>query len=124
MYSLSIENQQSKSIYEGRKAVLEILHNYRIEYDFNRMDFLTVIDIDSGELTESEEVLGELAQLKTLTTRLLRKIHPYWIDFTSSLSFFRRVTQICDRRTGLVIWHKRGLGGHVSGGSHVNSSLR
>lgn len=70
VYSLSIENQQSKSIYEGRKAVLEILHNYRIEYDFNRMDFLTVIDIDSGELTESEGSLGRIGSIEDFDDKI------------------------------------------------------
>jgi len=70
VYSLSIEDQQSKSIYEGRKAVLEILHNYRIEYDFNRMDFLTVIDIDSGELTESEGSLGRIGSIEDFDDKI------------------------------------------------------
>lgn len=70
VYSLSIEDQQSKSIYEGRKAVLEILHNYRIEYDFNRMDFLTVIDIDNGELIESEGSLGRIGSIEDFDDKI------------------------------------------------------
>tara|TARA_B100000287_G_scaffold154872_1_gene146149 strand:+ start:1412 stop:2659 length:1248 start_codon:yes stop_codon:yes gene_type:complete len=70
VYCISVEGQSSKSIYEGRKAVIEILHNYRIEYDFNRMDFLSVIDIDSGELTESEGSLGRIGSIEEFDDKI------------------------------------------------------
>ena len=54
------------SIKEQRFNVLAELQNYRIEFDFNRYDFLTVVDIDNNILTNDEGSLGRIGSIETI----------------------------------------------------------
>lgn len=65
VYALVVEGMQGKDIAAARGMVLELLSHYRIEYDFNRMDFLSVIDIgNGGDQTEQEGSLGRVASIE------------------------------------------------------------
>lgn len=54
------------SIKEQRFNVLAELQNYRIEFDLNRYDFLTVVDIDNNILTNDEGSLGRIGSIETI----------------------------------------------------------
>ena len=65
VYALSVETMHEHSAYAARKLVIDLLEFYKIEYDFNRYDFLTVIDIGSDfDQTEREGSLGRIGSIE------------------------------------------------------------
>lgn len=61
----SLTNMQG-SILDQRLSVLQELENYKIEFDLNRYDFLTVVDIDNNILTNDEGSLGRIGSIETI----------------------------------------------------------
>ena len=51
---------------EQRLSVINELNNYKIEFDLNRYDFLTVVDIDNDILTKDEGSLGRIGSIETI----------------------------------------------------------
>jgi hypothetical protein len=58
--------QTDESVYEQRLATLTIMESYRIEFDLNRYDFLTVVDIDNNILTTDDGSLGRIGSIETI----------------------------------------------------------
>ena len=42
------------------------MESYRIEFDLNRYDFLTVVDIDNNILTTDDGSLGRIGSIETI----------------------------------------------------------
>ena len=67
VYSVRIsETPKVSSIFGIRKAILNSLSDYRVELDFDRYDFLTVIDIDNSVLTDDEGSLGRIGSIEKI----------------------------------------------------------
>jgi len=66
IYAVRSLSSMEGSIHEQRLNVIAELRLYRIEFDLNRYDFLTVIDIDNDILTKSEGSLGRIGSIETI----------------------------------------------------------
>ena len=62
----SLTNMDNASIRDQRLSVINELNNYKIEFDLNRYDFLTVVDIDNDILTKDEGSLGRIGSIETI----------------------------------------------------------
>jgi len=66
VYAIRSLSSMEGSIHEQRLNVIAELRTYRIEFDLNRYDFLSVIDIDNDILTKSEGSLGRIGSIETI----------------------------------------------------------
>lgn len=66
VYAIRSLGNMEGSIHEQRFNVIAELRTYRIEFDLNRYDFLTVIDIDNDVLTKNEGSLGRIGSIETI----------------------------------------------------------
>ena len=53
-------------IFDRRLLVIQALAQYRIEFDLNRYDFLTVLDIDTDILTTTDGSLGRIGSIEEI----------------------------------------------------------
>lgn len=66
VFSVRTLTYDSEGIYAQRLAVLQTLGRYRIEFDLDRYDFLTVVDIDNNVLTTDEGSLGRIGSIESI----------------------------------------------------------
>lgn len=66
VFSVRTSLKVEEEIYTHRLAILQALTGYRIEFDLDRYDFLTVVDIDNDVLTTSDGSLGRIGSIESI----------------------------------------------------------